>query len=77
MGSIDDLYRSADAVALAGHVRAGEVSAAELTEAALRAIETLNPRLNAVIHRLDAGAGGDGCVRAAGGCALSVEGACL
>jgi amidase len=53
MGSIDDLYRSADAVALTGHVRAGEVSAAELTEAALRAIETLNPRLNAVIHRLD------------------------
>jgi len=53
MGSIDDLYRSADAVALAGHVRAGEVSAAELTEAAIRAIEALNPRLNAVIHRLD------------------------
>ena len=53
MGSIDDLYRSADAVALAGHVRSGDVTPAELTEAAIRAIETLNPRLNAVIHRLD------------------------
>jgi amidase len=53
MGSIDDLYRSADAVALARHVRAGDVTPAELTEAAIRAIETLNPRLNAVIHRLD------------------------
>lgn len=53
MGSIDDLYRSADAVALAGYVRVGDVTASELTEAAIRAIETLNPRLNAVIHRLD------------------------
>jgi amidase len=53
MGSIDDLYRSADAVALAGYVRAGDVTPVELTEAAIRAIETLNPRLNAVIHRLD------------------------
>lgn len=53
MSSIDDLYRSSDAVALAGHVRARDVTAAELTEAAIRAIDALNPRLNAVIHRLD------------------------
>jgi len=53
MGSIDELYRASDAVALAGHIRAGEVTAAEVTEAAIRAIEALNPRLNAVIHRLD------------------------
>ena len=53
MSSIDDLYRSSDAVALAGHVRAGDVTAAELTDAAIRAIDALNPPLNAVIHRLD------------------------
>ena len=53
MGSIDDLYRSADAVALADCVRAGDVTPAELVDAAIRAIEALNPRLNAVIHRLD------------------------
>ncbi len=53
MGSIDDLYRSSDAVALAGHVRAGDVTPAELTEAAIRVIDALNPALNAVIHRLD------------------------
>lgn len=53
MSSIDDLYRSSDAVALAGHVRAGDVTAAELIDAAIRAIDALNPPLNAVIHRLD------------------------
>jgi amidase len=53
MGSIDDLYRRADAVALAEYVRAGEVTPAELVDAAIRVIEALNPKLNAVIHRLD------------------------
>ncbi len=53
MDSIDDLYRASDAVELAGHVRSGVVTPAELTEAAIRAIESLNPQLNAVIHRLD------------------------
>lgn len=54
MGDIDDLYARADAVALAALVRAGEVTPADLVEAALAAIDRLNPRLNAVIHRLDA-----------------------
>ncbi|MCC7321149.1 MAG: amidase [Rubellimicrobium sp.] len=49
MGDIDGLYREADAVELAGRVRAGEVTATEVAEAAIRAIEALNPRLNAVI----------------------------
>ncbi len=52
MGSIDDLYRAADGVGLAQHIRAGEVSAPEVAEAAIRAIEALNPRLNAVICKL-------------------------
>lgn len=52
MDDIDRLYRGSDAVALAGHVASGEVSAAELVEAAVRAIEEMNPALNAVIHKL-------------------------
>lgn len=52
MGDIDTLYRGADAVALAAHVKAGDVTPAELTEAGIRAIEEMNPGLNAVIHRL-------------------------
>jgi amidase len=53
MAGIDDLYRESDAVALAAHVRAGDVAATEVVEAAIRAVEALNPRLNAVIARLD------------------------
>src|SRR3954469_476729 len=41
-----------DATALAEQVRSGEVSARELTEAAIARIEELNPRLNAVIAPL-------------------------
>jgi amidase len=41
-----------DATAQADLVRSGEVSARELTEAAIRAIEELNGDLNAVIHPL-------------------------
>lgn len=52
MDTIDTLYRQSDAVALAAHVHSGEVSAPEVVEAAIRAIEALNPRLNAVICKL-------------------------
>ncbi|MDE0653604.1 MAG: amidase [bacterium] len=41
-----------DAVGLAALVRAGEVSARELVEAAIRRIEARNGELNAVIHEL-------------------------
>jgi amidase len=40
-----------DATALAVMVRSGEVSALELVDAAIAAVETLNPSLNAVIHQ--------------------------
>lgn len=52
MRDVRDLYRESDAVALAGHVRVGDVSAAEVAEAAVGAIEALNPALNAVICKL-------------------------
>ncbi|TNF19009.1 MAG: amidase [Rhodobacteraceae bacterium] len=52
MDEIDRLYRTSDAVALGDHLRAGDVSPGELVEAAVRAIEEMNPRLNAVIHKL-------------------------
>lgn len=47
--SIADL----DATAQADLVRRGEITPGELLEAAIARIERLNPRLNAVIHRLD------------------------
>ena len=50
--SILDLYKASDATALAGHVRAGDVSAVEVAEAAISVIEDLNPALNAVICKL-------------------------
>ncbi|MFT4960383.1 MAG: amidase [Paracoccaceae bacterium] len=52
MGSIDELYQRSDALALAGHVRQGDVSPIELVEAAISRIEALNPSLNAVICKL-------------------------
>ena len=56
MGDLDRVYRTSDAVALAGLVKRGEVSATELVEAGVRAIEEMNPGLNAVIHtRYDIG----------------------
>lgn len=56
MGDLDAVYRTSDAVALAGLVKRGEVSAAEVVEAGVRAIEEMNPGLNAVIHtRYDIG----------------------
>lgn len=51
MGEIDALYAATDAVGIAGLVRAGEVSAAEIAEAAIRVIERLNPGLNAVVDK--------------------------
>ncbi len=44
-----DEYAALDAVALSTAVRAGEVSAAEVTEAAIGAIEAVEPRLNALV----------------------------
>ncbi|MBL6952559.1 MAG: amidase [Alphaproteobacteria bacterium] len=49
----DDPLAFLDATALADLVRRGEVTAAELVEAAIARIERLNPALNAVITRMD------------------------
>ncbi|MEM9462337.1 MAG: amidase [Myxococcota bacterium] len=45
-------YIEHDATSLAALVRAGEVTADELVERAIAQIETHNPRVNAVIHRM-------------------------
>ncbi len=47
-----DAFADLDATAQAELVRRGDASANELVEAAIARIERLNPRLNAVIHRL-------------------------
>ena len=44
-----DEYAAMDAVAIATAVRCGQVSALEVTDAAIAAIEALNPRLNALV----------------------------
>ncbi len=44
-----DEYAAFDAVAIAAAVRAGELTAPEVTEAAIGAIEALEPRLNALV----------------------------
>jgi amidase len=46
------LYTSSDALALGTLVRGKQVSAAELVEAAITVIDRVNPRLNAVVHKL-------------------------
>jgi len=46
-------YLAQDATGLAKLVRAGEVSPVELLEIALRRIEALNPRLNAVVRLME------------------------
>jgi len=46
------LYTTSDALQLGEHVRNGEVSAAEVLEAAITVIDRVNPQLNAVIHKL-------------------------
>lgn len=50
--SLIETYAQSDGLALGELVRAGEVSPAELVEAAVVVIERLNPALNAVIHKL-------------------------
>jgi amidase len=45
-------YGSCDATELARRVRDGEVSAEDLVELAIAAIERVNPTLNAVVHRM-------------------------
>src|SRR5579883_3142945 len=47
-------YVAHDGIGLAELVRRGEVSAAEVIEAAIERLETLNPQLNAVVERSDA-----------------------
>lgn len=46
-------YTQYDALGLAELVSAGEVSAKELLDAAVNQANTLNPKLNAIIHRFD------------------------
>lgn len=48
-----DEYARQDAVGLAELVRRKEVTPRELVEVALERLEQVNPRLNAVVHRLD------------------------
>ncbi|MCL6624469.1 MAG: hypothetical protein K6T17_07640, partial [Fimbriimonadales bacterium] len=49
-------YERYDGLGLADLLRRGEVSAAELLEAALERIEWINPRINAVVTRMEAAA---------------------
>src|SRR6478736_1658655 len=46
-----DEYRRCDAVALAGLVRKGEVSAGELLDVAIARAEAVNPKINAIVHK--------------------------
>ncbi|MBL8583861.1 MAG: amidase [Rhizobiaceae bacterium] len=50
--SLVSTYVESDGLALGALVNKGEVTPAELVEAAVLTIEKLNPRLNAVIHKL-------------------------
>jgi len=45
-------YSSHDGVALAALVRSGDVSPRELVTAAIERIESLNPQINAVVHKM-------------------------
>jgi amidase len=45
-------YTACDATALAEHVARGDLHAADLVDVAIRAIEDVNPALNAVVHRM-------------------------
>ena len=60
----DQEYLRHDATGLAELVRRGDIAPLELLDTALERIDRLNPRVNAVIHRMDAAA------RAAAGGAL-------
>ena len=48
-----DEYVSQDGTALAGLLRAGEVTALELIDAAIKRLEVVNPLVNAVVYRMD------------------------
>ncbi|TFH32727.1 MAG: hypothetical protein E4G99_12385 [Anaerolineales bacterium] len=50
--SIETLYSEKDGLGLAEMVRQGEVTPLELIDEAIRRIETLNPQLNAVVHKM-------------------------
>lgn len=47
-----DEYRQQDALALAGLIKSGKISPQELIDAAIQAIEAVNPQINAVIHTM-------------------------
>jgi amidase len=44
-------FRLFDAVALAGLVGKGEVSASELLDVAIARAEAINPKINAIVHK--------------------------
>ncbi len=46
-------YTEFDGIGLAELVRRGQVSANELLDAAIERVEALDPRLNAIVHRMD------------------------
>lgn len=50
MSNISELLTQQDAVGLAELIRQGDITATELTQAAIDRIEATNPQLNAVIH---------------------------
>ncbi|MCA9988243.1 MAG: amidase, partial [Anaerolineales bacterium] len=50
--SLHDIYNETDALGLAALVHKGEVQPGELVEEAIRRIETVNPQLNAVVHKM-------------------------
>ena len=50
--AFDDYHRY-DGLSLAELIRTGQVSAREVLEAALERADRLNPKLNAIIHRMD------------------------
>ncbi|HEV2505617.1 MAG TPA: amidase [Mesorhizobium sp.] len=52
MTTLQDVYVQSDALGLAELVQRREVSPLEVVETAITLIEHLNPRLNAVVHRL-------------------------
>jgi len=49
-------YLAHDATALAARVRAGDISAEEVLELALERLDALDPKLNAVVYRMEADA---------------------
>jgi amidase len=52
MQQLTDDLAGFDAMGLGGLIRKGEITASELLEVTIRRIEHLNPKLNAVIHKL-------------------------